>query len=40
MFKMDHETTGEDDEELQMGGEKIMMTCVGVGYTNLSKTMV
>ena len=29
----------EEDEELRLGTDKIIMTCVGVGYSNLSKTM-
>ena len=38
MFKMDANSR-EEDEELRLGTEKILMTCVGVGYSNLSKTM-
>nr|CAG4641687.1 EOG090X05X4 [Eurycercus lamellatus] len=38
MFKMDTESR-EEEEELRLGTEKILMTCVGVGYSNLSKTM-
>lgn len=37
MFKM--EAKDEEDSELRMGAEKILLTCVGTGYTNLSKTM-
>lgn len=45
MFKMESSVSRKDDddadnEELQTGGEKVLMTCVGVGYLNLSKTMV
>ena len=45
MFKMDSGISGKDEDdadtdELQTGGEKVMMTCVGIGYSNLSKTMV
>jgi RNA 3'-terminal phosphate cyclase-like protein len=39
MFKMDANSRGEEDEELRLGTEKILMTCVGVGFSNLSKTM-
>ena len=38
MFKMENENKNEEDN-LRVGTEKILMTCVGVGYTNLSKTM-
>nr|CAG4636166.1 EOG090X05X4 [Eubosmina coregoni]SVE69793.1 EOG090X05X4 [Eubosmina coregoni] len=38
MFKMDTKSR-EEDEELRLGTDKIIMTCVGVGYSNLSKTM-
>ena len=27
----------EDDEDLRLGADKVMLTCVGVGYTNLNK---
>ena len=40
MFKMDVDTTQrdeEDDEPLRLGGEKILLTCVGAGFKNLSK---
>ena len=42
MFKIESVSgmDDDDDKELQTGGEKVMMTCVGVGYLNLSKTMV
>ena len=26
-----------DGEELKMGAEKVVATCVGIGYTNLAK---
>ena len=35
MFKIDTKTP----EEEHMGGEKVLMTCVGVGFSNLSKTI-
>lgn len=37
IFKM--ETENRNEEDLRVGTEKILMTCVGAGYTNLSKTM-
>ncbi|XP_077078901.1 RNA 3'-terminal phosphate cyclase-like protein [Siphateles boraxobius] len=36
MFKMDPQKPGEDECK---GGEKILMTCVGAGYSNISKTI-
>ena len=30
-------TTEQDDEDLRMGADKVVATCVGVGFTNLSK---
>nr|CAG4637002.1 EOG090X05X4 [Ceriodaphnia reticulata]SVE72929.1 EOG090X05X4 [Ceriodaphnia reticulata] len=38
VFKMETENKNEE-ENLRIGTEKILMTCVGIGYTNLSKTM-
>ncbi|XP_009077604.1 PREDICTED: RNA 3'-terminal phosphate cyclase-like protein, partial [Acanthisitta chloris] len=35
MFKIETKTP----EEEHMGGEKVLMTCVGVGFSNLSKTI-
>lgn len=37
MFKLEPKT---NDEELQLGDDKILLTCVGVGFTNLSKTIL
>ncbi|XP_076139851.1 RNA 3'-terminal phosphate cyclase-like protein isoform X1 [Alosa pseudoharengus] len=36
MFKIE---TKSPDEEESKGGEKVLMTCVGAGYTNISKTI-
>lgn len=36
MFKL--ETAIAEDEDLHLGGEKVKLTCVGIGYSNLSKT--
>ena len=30
----------EDGEEMKLGADKVLLTCVGVGYTNLSKRTV
>ncbi|NXM93058.1 RCL1 protein, partial [Sylvia borin] len=35
MFKIETKTA----EEEHMGGEKVLMTCVGIGFCNLSKTI-
>ena len=44
MFKMDVDKTkresgdgDEGEETLRLGGEKILLTCVGAGFKNLSK---
>ncbi|XP_062845168.1 RNA 3'-terminal phosphate cyclase-like protein [Trichomycterus rosablanca] len=36
MFKIEQQKLDEDE---QKGGEKVLMTCVGAGYTNISKTI-
>ncbi|CAG04883.1 unnamed protein product, partial [Tetraodon nigroviridis] len=36
MFKIDVQKTSEDERK---GGDKVLMTCVGVGYSNLNKTL-
>ncbi|XP_050967032.1 RNA 3'-terminal phosphate cyclase-like protein [Labeo rohita] len=36
MFKIEQQKPGEDE---QKGGEKVLMTCVGAGYSNISKTI-
>jgi len=40
LFKVEAQTVSEDDEDLKLGGEKLMLTCVGVGYSNLSKKIM
>ena len=43
MFKLDQniEDEQDDDEDLQIGSNnKITMTCVGVGFRNLSKAIM
>lgn len=37
MFKVEPKRVSEEEEELKLGGEKLLLTCVGVGYSNLSK---
>ncbi|XP_060574958.1 RNA 3'-terminal phosphate cyclase-like protein [Ruditapes philippinarum] len=37
MFKVDPQTVSEEKEDMKLGGEKLLLTCVGVGYSNLSK---
>ena len=37
MFKVDPQTVSEEEEDMKLGGEKLLLTCVGVGYSNLSK---
>ena len=39
MFKLENLISEDCEEKLRLGTEKIMLTCVGVGFTNLSKTM-
>uniref|UniRef100_T1IWQ7 F5/8 type C domain-containing protein n=1 Tax=Strigamia maritima TaxID=126957 RepID=T1IWQ7_STRMM len=39
VFKLEAKSD-EDDEELNIGAKKVVMTCVGVGFTNLSKTTI
>jgi len=39
MFKMESLISEDCEDKLRLGTEKIMLTCVGVGFTNLSKTM-
>ncbi|XP_033636575.1 RNA 3'-terminal phosphate cyclase-like protein [Asterias rubens] len=45
MFKMESQQSNEDDDAAEdgeegqrVGGDKVLLTCVGVGFTNLSKT--
>ena len=40
LFKVDPEKVKEDDEDLRLGGEKLILTCVGVGYSNVSKAIM
>ncbi len=36
----DHEEEEEDEEELKTGCPKILLTAVGIGYHNLTKTLI
>ncbi|XP_051981891.1 RNA 3'-terminal phosphate cyclase-like protein isoform X2 [Xyrauchen texanus] len=36
MFKMEPQKPGEDERK---GGDKVLMTCVGAGYSNISKSL-
>jgi RNA 3'-terminal phosphate cyclase-like protein len=42
--QMQTETAGDDtadeDHELKLGGDKVILTCTGVGYRNLSKVVL
>ena len=37
VFKLEKFSEAEEGEELNLGADKVLLTCVGVGYTNLSK---
>jgi len=37
MFKLETQKKGDGDEELKLGADKVLMTCIGVGFSNLSK---
>ncbi|KAK7794793.1 hypothetical protein R5R35_004132 [Gryllus longicercus] len=37
MFKLEPWQRSEEEEELKLGGNKIILSCVGIGYSNLSK---
>lgn len=39
MFKIEPQQVSEEDEDLRSGGEKLILTCVGVGYSNISKAV-
>lgn len=39
IFKVD-EQKNEEEEELKLGGEKLILTCVGIGYSNVSKAIL
>lgn len=35
---MEVRSKDDDEEELRLGADKVLLTCVGIGFTNLSKT--
>ena len=42
MFKLDTEQilNSEDGGEQALGGDKVLLTCVGVGFRNISKVIL
>jgi len=36
----DDDETAEDEASLALGGDKILLTCTGVGFRNLSKVVL
>ena len=40
VFKIEPEKKTEDETELCLGAEKLILTCVGVGFSNLSKAIM
>lgn len=38
-FKLENPETEDDDDSLP-GAQKVLMTCVGIGYTNISKRVI
>jgi len=39
--KDDHEDTEDEDSRLKIGDpDKVLLTCVGVGYSNINKTLL
>lgn len=40
MFKVDEKKKEDEEEDLQLGGEKLLLTCVGVGYSNITKAIM
>ncbi|XP_022248586.1 RNA 3'-terminal phosphate cyclase-like protein [Limulus polyphemus] len=37
MFKLEVQKKNDEEENLQLGTDKVILTCVGIGFTNLSK---
>ena len=37
MFKLETKRAEEDEENLCIGTDKVLLTCVGIGFSNLSK---
>ena len=40
LFKVDQQQPTEEEEDLRLGGEKLILTCVGVGFSNVSKAIM
>ena len=36
-YQSEEELEGGDDVRLRVGADKVLLTCVGVGFTNMSK---
>lgn len=41
-FKLDHQIDEDDDDEngVSQGADKVILTCIGIGYTNLNKRVL
>lgn len=39
-FKLENPEAEDDEEEDVRGAQKVLMTCVGIGYTNISKRVL
>lgn len=39
-FKLEHFSVDNEEDNIGRGSDKIQMTCVGVGYSNLNKRVV
>jgi len=37
MFKLETRTESNEESDMKTGSDKVLLTCVGVGFTNLSK---
>ena len=37
MFKLETRQKVDNEDEMQLGADKVLMTCVGMGYSNISK---
>lgn len=39
-FKLENPEADEDEQDDMRGAQKVLMTCVGIGYTNISKRVL
>lgn len=39
-FKLENPDADDDDEDDVRGAQKVLLTCVGIGYTNISKRVL